>query len=53
MVKSAILHALSKKNEARGLVSIDMPYPSSKSNDYVGIVILNHLKKKWKLISPR
>jgi len=46
----AILHALSKKNEARGLVSIDMPYPSSKSNDYVGIVIPNHLKKKWKLI---
>ena len=27
----AILYALSKKNEAKGLVSIDMPYPSSKN----------------------
>ena len=32
----AILYALSKKNEAKGLVSIDMPYPSSKNNEYVG-----------------
>ena len=46
----AILNALSKKNEVQGLVSIDMPYPSSKSNEYVGIVVPNHLKGKWKLI---
>ncbi len=46
----AILDALSKKNEVKGLVSIDMPYPSSKSNEYVGIVVPNYLKKKWKLI---
>jgi len=46
----AILHALSKKNEVKGLVSIDMPYPSSKSNEYVGIVVPNYLKEKWKLI---
>ena len=46
----AILYALSKKNEAKGLVSIDMPYPSSKSNEYVGKVIPNSLKEKWKLI---
>ncbi len=46
----AILHALSKKNDVKGLVSIDMPYPSSKSNEYVGIVVPNYLKEKWKLI---
>ena len=46
----AILLALSKKNNAKGLVSIDMPYPSSKNNKYVGIVIPNFLKDKWKLI---
>ena len=46
----AILYALSKKNEVKGLLSIDMPYPSSKSNEYVGIVIPNYLKEKWKLI---
>ena len=46
----AILYALSKKNEAKGLVSIDMPYPSSKNNEYVGKVIPNSLKAKWKLI---
>ncbi|MBO8232408.1 hypothetical protein CU311_06905 [Prochlorococcus marinus str. MU1402] len=47
----AILLALSKKNQAKGLVSIDMPYPSSKSIGYVGKVIPDYLKQKWTLIS--
>ena len=32
------------------LISVDMPYPLKNNENYVGIVIPNYLKTKWKLI---
>ena len=46
----AILAAL-RENKINGrLISIDMPYPSTSNNEYVGIVVPTELRKHWRLI---
>tara|TARA_B100000700_G_C15058040_1_gene863996 strand:+ start:3871 stop:4680 length:810 start_codon:yes stop_codon:yes gene_type:complete len=46
----AILAALSENEMNGSLISVDMPYPSTVNNDYVGIVVPEKLRKDWKLI---
>jgi predicted O-methyltransferase YrrM len=45
----SILYAL-KDVKGSKLVSIDMPYPRMNNEDFVGIVVPNKLRSKWKLI---
>ena len=46
----AILLSLSSRKNAK-LISTDMPYPGLDNSEYVGCVIPDNLKEKWKLIS--
>ena len=46
----AILLSLSSRKNAK-LISTDMPYPGLDNSEYVGCVIPDTLKEKWKLIS--
>ena len=46
----AILSALEKTKGKSHLISVDMPYPASKSNKYVGIVVPRRLRQNWEII---
>ena len=46
----AILAALNETDINGRLISVDMPYPSTNNNDYVGIVVPKKLRKNWNLI---
>ncbi len=45
----AILLSLTTRSQTT-LFSVDMPYAKKNNVDFVGTVILNHLKNKWNLI---